>query len=244
MSTKALIIYIIGCLILLWIILEWGSYLIVHNLICKREGLTNFERYVERLYPFPKDAQIHYDDLNSPLYSHTVDLPLTNKLSCQNFCGPQAQCAITRTQCTSDVDCYGCNPGPTPLTASDTMDVAPYDDGGKLGPQGVQYSPLTTGVGYDSHSIDFAEASPGSKNAQIKKPYLGVDLWQKSFNDGLQLYNKKRESYDKYSEGISQAIIDTPNSKPFEIENKYPTTISTTGTFYETLPPASNAYLS
>lgn len=44
----------------------------------------------------------------SPLLSHNVSMPIVDPYSCSNFCGPQARCAITNTQCTSDVDCYGC----------------------------------------------------------------------------------------------------------------------------------------
>ena len=45
-----------------------------------------------------------------PEYSHSVDLPLTTTYSCKNFCGPPARCSITGQQCTSDIDCPGCQP--------------------------------------------------------------------------------------------------------------------------------------
>jgi hypothetical protein len=104
----------------------------------------------------------------------------------------------------------------------------------------LQYSPLTTG--YNGQNINFAEAYPGSKDNQIKRPYQGVDLWTDSFNKGLELYNKKRESADKYSEGVSQQIKDEePKTKISYYEMRYPTTISATGQFFETTPPASNS---
>jgi len=211
------------------------------------EGLTDFEKYSQMVIPYPKDAVINYNDINSPLYSHTVNLPINDTTSCQNFCGPKSQCAITREQCTSDIDCYGCNPGPKPLTNCITMDVEPYnimpyDATGKLGQnQGLQYSSLTTG--YNNHNMDFAEAYEGSKDAQIKVPYQGVDLWTKSFNEGLHLYNKKRETADKYSEGLSNAIHLASDTKMPYYEPKYPLTLSATGQFYETTPPASNSTL-
>jgi hypothetical protein len=79
-----------------------------------------------------------------------------------------------------------------------------------------------------------AEIYPGSKNSQIKRPYEGVDLWQDSFNKGLEFYNKKREAVDKYSNDTKVF-----NSSSYQV--KYPMTISATGLFYETTPPASNS---
>jgi hypothetical protein len=127
------------------------------------------------------------------------------------------------------------------MPAYTTAEVEPYDDGGKLTQnQGLHYSSLTTG--YDKHKMDFAEASPGSENAVLQQPYLGEDRWMKSFNEGLALYNKKRQSHDDYNEGrfqggLSQGI-DTSNFVP-----TYPTTVSATGLFYETTPPAANSSL-
>jgi hypothetical protein len=240
MNSK-LIIYIIGCAILFLMIIKWGNYIIQHKTCI--EGLTEFEEYSRQIIPYPDNATINYNDLNSPLYSHTVNLPINDPVSCKNFCGPKAQCAITRDQCSADIDCPGCNPGPTTLTQCETKDVAPYDNGGKLGQNlGLQYSPLTTG--FDNHNIDFAEVYPGSKEAQIIQPYQGVDRWTKSFNQGLEFYNKKRASDAKYSEGISQDIIDLPDQNLDAYQPKYKTTISATGQFYETTPTASNAYLS
>jgi len=243
MNNYNTIIYTIGCLILFWIIIKWGEYVITNNCFKLREGFGELNNYFDPIIPYPKDAVINYNNLNSPLYSKTVNLPINDSVSCKNFCGTKAQCAITREQCSADIDCFGCNPGPTSLDTCETKDVAPYDNGGKLGQNlGLQYSPLTTG--YNNHSIDFAEAYPDSKNSQINRPYQGVDLWTKSFNQGLDFYNKKRASYDKYSEGINQTIIDSANDNMYTREPKYPTTISATGQFYETTPPASNAYLS
>lgn len=40
--------------------------------------------------------------------SHTVDLPINTTVDCKNMCGPLNRCSITGEQCTSDIDCYGC----------------------------------------------------------------------------------------------------------------------------------------
>jgi hypothetical protein len=86
-------------------------------------------------------------------------------------------------------------------------------------------------VGY--YNNNFSEIYLGSKNSQIKRPYEGIDLWEKSFNKGLELYNKKQEIEDEYS--YSNRV----NSSKYKV--KYPMTISATGLFYETTPSALNA---
>jgi hypothetical protein len=237
-------LYTFGSLFLFWMIVKYGTKILTNNFCSSKkmiEGLTDFKKYSEKVIPYPRDAEINYNDTNSPLYSHSVNLPINDSVSCKNFCGPKSQCAITREQCTSDIDCKGCNPGPKPMDSCITAEVSPYDDGGKLGQQGLQYSPLTTG--YNNHNADFAQIYPGSKDAELKVPYQGLDIWTKSFNEGLDLYNKRRESADKYSQGISNAIpIATKGSLPY-YEQKYPMKVSTTGQFYETTPPASNSSL-
>ena len=219
---KYTIIYIFLCLFLFRFIIKYGSS------VCSsfKEGLTDFEKYSQQIIPYPEDTRINYNDLNSPEYSHTVNLPINDPVSCKNFCGPNAKCLLTKEQCTSDIDCQGCNPGPTKQTACQTKDVKPYDGAGK----GLQHSPLTTG--YNNQNINFAQIYPDSKDAQIKRPYEGSDQWTDSFNKGLELYNKKRSIADKYNTDIT---TDT------SLETKYPTTISATGLFYETTPPASNS---
>lgn len=243
LNYKYTILYTLVSLLLFWIVIKYGNSLI--NRVCSSktliEGLTEFEKYSQKIVPYPKDAVINYNDVNSPLYSHTVNLPINDPVSCKNFCGPKSQCAITREQCTSDIDCQGCNPGPKPLDTCKKEEIPPYENGGKLGQQGLQYSPLTTG--YNNHNMDFEEVYPGSKDAQIIKPYQGVDLWTKSFNEGLKLYNLKQESHDKIKQGIVDDSQNLSKSKMPYYEAKYPMTISATGQFYETTPPASNSTL-
>lgn len=238
MNFKYTIIYTFFSLFLFWLIVKYGS-----NLCHLKEGLTDFEKYSYKIIPYPKDALINYNNTNSPLYSHTVNLPINDPVSCKNFCGPQSQCAITREQCTTDIDCNGCNPGPTPMDSCRTKDVEPYDDAGKLGQSGLQYSKLTTG--YNNHNADFSQIYTNSKDAELKVPYQGVDIWTKSFNEGLNLYNKRRESAEKYSQGITNQIpLATKNKlNPIKNEPNYPMRISATGEFYETTPLPSNATL-
>jgi hypothetical protein len=230
MKYKLIILYTLCCIFLFITLIYFGRKI-------SKEGLTDFEKYSYSIIPYPKDATINYNDVHSPLYSHTVDLPINNPISCKNFCGPKSQCAITREQCTSDVDCKGCKPQSQHDLAN--MKVEPYDATGKLGQNmGLQYSPLTTG--YNNNSINFEEVYPGSKDAQIKPVYQGVDTWTKSFNEGLDLYNKKQEVYDKYN----KVLIDDAIGKLPVYKSSYPTTITATGQFYNTIAPAANSSLS
>lgn len=244
LNYKYTILYTFVSLCLFWLLIKYGSLTcnrlkIVEGITNRSDALTDFEKYSHKIMPYPKDTVISYNDINSPLYSHTVNMPINDPVSCKNFCGPKSQCLLTREQCTSDIDCQGCNPGPTPQSTCLTKDVEPYDDAGKLGQnQGLQYSPLTTG--YNNHNADFAQIYEGSKDAQIKKPYQGLDLWTDSFNKGLEMYNKKRESADKYS--VADLGFDIESKKQY-YEPTYPMTISATGQFYETTPPASNSSL-
>lgn len=242
MNYKYAILCTVVSMFLCWMTVKYGTN--ITNKICAlQEGLTDFEKHSRKIIPYPKDSLINYNDINSPLYSHTVNLPINEPVSCKNFCGPQAQCAITREQCTSDIDCQGCNPGPTLMDMCITKEVEPYDDGGKLGQQGLQYSKLTTG--YDNHNADFAQIYPDSKDAELKVPYQGLDLWTKEFNEGLKLYNRRRESAEKYGQEISDQISLATKNKltPLGYEPKYPMRVSVTGQFYETTPPPSNASL-
>ena len=156
---------------------------------------------------------------NNNSVTHTIDLPLVNSISCNNFCGPTAKCVKTGEQCLADIDCFGCG------LKQPVTDIYSYEASGKLGPN-LTYSPLTSG--YDSHSSDFEEANNGSFLTEVGQPYLGIDKWQKSFNQGLAIYNKKQEN--------------DPPLTSFEksIKPAYPVHLSMTGLFYETTPLPGN----
>jgi hypothetical protein len=175
---------------------------------------------------FDPNALLTYDS-NSPKNSHNVDV-VNNEYSCSNFCGPQSQCAITRQQCTSDVDCQGCQPPITePPKYLTNTEVKPLNDAGKLTlNQAPQYSPLTSDIGSRA-----AYAKPGSKEAEIVRPYEGYDKWTKSFNLGLELADRK--------------LVNQFSPEPDEYKSipTYPVTRSATGLFYDMGPTASNADL-
>lgn len=116
-------------------------------------------------------------------YSHTVDMPLTNTYSCQNFCGPTSRCAMTGHQCLSDMDCPGCQPS-TPVASKQSTDCVPGDnDAGKL-TAGLtpQYSSLTSG--YGTHKAVISDLPPVENTAS-------VNTWRHAFDEGTYLFNKR-----------------------------------------------------
>lgn len=192
---------------------------------------TNIKESFNRMIvPYPKDAVINYNDVNSQEYTHTVNLPINDPVSCRNFCGPNAKCVLTGEQCSADIDCQGCKPIEKPRSECITKDVKPYESSGKLTQNiGLHYSPLI-----NENNRDYDYLSDEMKT--IVKPYMGKDMWTKSFNEGLKLYNKKREAADKYGYKLDFGYTDA--NAP-----KYPMSISATGEFYETTPPSSNTIL-
>lgn len=174
---------------------------------------------------------------DSPLTVQDVDV-VNNFYTCKNFCGPKAQCAITREQCVADIDCDGCTPPNlirqnknnnnnknnnktiesfTQLSSCDMPqnDVA----AGKLTfSQTPQYSSLTTDIGAFARVIN--------NDAKVPKMYEGKDTWTKSFNYGLKL------AYSKLPKlSASEELI-----KPV-----YPLSVTATGMFYDLGPPPSNS---
>jgi len=173
---------------------------------------------------------------DSQLTVQNVDI-INNFYSCKNFCGPKAQCAITREQCLADIDCKGCIPPNIHInknalvvenfesstsTSNKGKDkcVIQNDVGaGKLTfSQTPQYSELTTDIGTFSRIIN--------PEATVPRMYEGIDTWTRAFNYGLKL-----------------AYTKLPKLTPFEkkIEPEYPLTVSMTGTFYDLGPTPSNA---
>jgi len=151
-----------------------------------------------------------------------VDLPININYSCSNFCGPGAQCAITRDQCLSDNDCFGCQPKRRKDYKYKTKNVPGDDDAGKLTfNQTPQYSPLTTDIG--------TWASIYNKDNKVPEVYMGEDTWTLTANQGLKYYLQKEYDNDKALH------------KDFEFEMNYPIQSSITGIFKTDDPPASNS---
>jgi hypothetical protein len=139
---------------------------------------------------------------------------------CDNFCGPKAECAITREQCVKDADCSKCNNNnnvnegfSNNTNTMNTMNTNMYDS--------METSSLTTDTSTFATVIE--------NDAQMPKMYLGPDLWTKSFNYGLGLSENKLQ-YD---------VKRRPNK--YKYRPKYQVTETATGMFYDTGPIAANA---
>lgn len=157
------------------------------------------------------------NDRNGPNYSHTVNQPINTTVSCKNMCGPLARCSLTGEQCTSDIDCYGCQKESSKSRMFSEM--RGQNDAGKE-TTGVTptYSTLTTDIGtqaklYNKLFIDAPQYN------------IGVNVWRKKFDNGEVFYDKR------YFPGEQEF---TPN---------YPKRKSLSGEFEDDGPLAANAYL-
>lgn len=196
-TNKYKLLLIISSIFLLIVIFKWIHYLVINNYII--EGLT---------------------DMGTSDTSHTVNLPLTTTYSCKNMCGPPARCSITGHQCTSDIDCPGCQPYVPPLTSS-SKEVPGDNDAGKLTfNQTPTYSDLTTDIGTQARLIT------NNKFSKPLRPDLGVNTW-------IDDFNKENKEFDSKFKPSHLEYMPT-------YDNRY--TLS--GEFMDNGPLASNAYLS
>jgi hypothetical protein len=166
-KNKYMIVLLLFCIILIFIIFNWINFLSINKYI------------VECFTSEPIN-----EDINGST-SHSVDLPLTTKYSCSNFCGPNARCSITGQQCTADIDCPGCQPYSPPLSKSNNNILAD-NDAGKL-TIGVtpQYSSLTNGYGTNERIVT---------NDLYSKPItpgFGINSWTSEFEQEYNLFNNR-----------------------------------------------------
>lgn len=153
---------------------------------------------------------------------NNIDLPLNTTYSCSNTCGPNNICSITNQQCTSDIDCSGCQPQQTSPKSNNNTFIQGNNENGIL-TNGVtpNYSILTSDIGSNSalYSINkFTNSKPPLAN-------FGQNMWI----NGYKISNKLFEN--KY--------------KPKGLNNmpSYPKQYSMTGAFIEEGPTAANSYL-
>jgi hypothetical protein len=198
-------------------IIKWGNYLIKTK-ECKKgkkgkkskKSKEGFDRYTSII-----------TDMGTADTSHTVDLPINTTFSCQNMCGPLARCSITGEQCTSDIDCYGCQPDFVE-TSNNTRDIRGQNDAGKLtNGYNIRYSILTTDIG--------TQAKLYNKGINLQPPsyFKGVNQWSKSFKAGMELYDKKYN----------------PSIEILPFLPQYPNRKTLSGEFNDNGPLAANAYL-
>lgn len=192
-------------------ILRWGNYLIKTKPCSNKTFKEGFDMYAPPTI-----------DMGTSETSHTVNLPINTTFSCENVCGPLARCSKTGEQCTSDVDCYGCQPKVyEPEYAM--KDIGGQNDAGKL-TVGItpRYSVLTTDIGTQAKLYGEGE------NLMPMQYFKGVDQWTKPFKAGMELYNKKFN----------------PSIEVLPFLPKYPQRPSLSGEFVDDGPLAANAFLS
>jgi hypothetical protein len=124
-------------------------------------------------------------NLYNKSYSYNSNIPINTTYDCKNFCGPNARCYLTGTQCLADNDCYGCQPYSPPLPKVKEC-IPGLNDSGKLTTSITpQYSSLTNGYGTKELIIT---------DKYFDKPLqanFGYDTWGEMFNEGQKLFNKR-----------------------------------------------------
>jgi hypothetical protein len=216
LTNKTTLLYIFICIFLIIGLYYYWDYLANNVLFVQVASLTSLKEALT-------NRETIYRDLDSPLTSHNVDMPLNTSYGCNNKCGPKATCSITGEQCTSDVDCYGCqrNISKMPIYPSLYTPLPGASDAGKLTyNQTPQYSELTHDIGSLAFSFN--------PDAKVPRPYQGVDTWKYSYDVGMELFNKKQEYYNDPRGGV------TP---------QYDVKETATGEFLDYGPLASNASL-
>ena len=161
-------------------------------------------------------------DLGLPNTNHTVDLPINTTFECENKCGPQSTCSKTRwQQCTSDIDCCGCN------TNAKNIQNAITELNQSV--EGFTANQLSSAYGNDAtNKVDF-DIFPGEKSLFKPPPqyFLGHDMWTSSFYEGAKLFNEKNDP------NIQKARY---NPNPLEFQLKYPNRATLSGQFIENGP--------
>lgn len=198
-------------------IIKWGNYLIKTKESKKSKKSKKGKKSKEGFDSYTSIIT----DMGTADTSHTVDLPINTTFSCENMCGPLAQCSKTGEQCTSDIDCYGCQPEFVE-TSNYTKDIGGDNDAGKLtNGYNVRYSRLTTDIG--------TQAKLYNKGINLQPPsyFKGVNQWSKPFKAGMELYDKKYN----------------PNIEILPFLPKYPNRKTLSGEFNDNGPLAANAYL-
>ena len=211
-TTINIILLIISVFMFMGII-KWGNYLIKTKSCskpCNNKFKEGFDMYAQPTI-----------DIGTSSTSHTVNLPINTTFSCENMCGPLARCSKTGEQCTSDVDCYGCQPKVYEPTY-EMKDIGGQNDAGKL-TTGItpRYSVLTTDIGTQAKLYGKGE------NLAPMQYFKGVDQWTKPFKVGMELYNKKYN----------------PNIEILPFLPKYPPRTTLSGEFADDGPLAANAFL-
>jgi hypothetical protein len=141
---------------------------------------------------------------------------------CRNYCGPKAECVVTREQCVKDNDCSNCY---NSNFKNDKISESFTNINTMIPNRGMYDSMETSSLTTDASTF----ATVIKKDAAVPKVYLGTDLWTKSFNYGLGL-SEKNLQYD---------MKRCPDK--YKFVPKYEVTETATGMFYNTGPIAANS---
>ena len=203
------LLYFIVVLLLLLYLFNWINYLVENGYIYKGTNKKSTNK---------KGVYEGFNATEGNDTTHTVNLPLNTTSSCSNFCGPTARCSMTGQQCTSDIECPGCQPNVSQPQNQYTPNVPGNDDAGKL-----SYKP-----GYSSLTTDIGSKAAIYKDNKMGDPVqanFGQNTWIDKFNESRQLFDERY--------------------KPAGLENlpSYPNRPSATGQFVDEGPLAANAYL-
>jgi len=142
------ILYLILTIFLSFAIISYGTYLIR-------------EKYIVECF--------QSIDTGSSETNHDVDQPINTKTSCKNMCGPLARCSITGEQCTSDVDCYGCQK----INKNKDKNMMVGDENANESSK-IKKSDLNPNIGYDESGkvVDIPPSQtsalgPGNQNSGV-----------------------------------------------------------------------------
>jgi len=147
-------------------------------------GLLTFRSFDSKMMEY---SPINFDFLRSSVTkeyftpNQNVNMPINTNYSCSNICGTQNRCRITGEQCTSDVDCFGCQPkkfykNGVIHSSSDEKNEYTWVLGG-------------TNIFYPDnkrHHIEGFLPAPPEYNK-------GVNTWRSVFDIGMNLYKKRYE---------------------------------------------------
>ena len=187
-------------ILLFIIIFGWINYLSTNNYVYYvKEYFSNIGQIQER---------------NDGSTSHSVDLPLTTKSSCSNFCGPNARCSITGTQCFADLDCGGCTSNFSSNDKELSKNVPGNNESGKLTwGMSPQYSPLTT------NTLVLNSTVLNDANAKPDQPNFGPNEWIGPATEAQQLFDERYKppntlqfmpQYEKRYEMLGDFMTDGP----------------------------------
>jgi hypothetical protein len=200
-------------------IIIWG-FIALFLFIWVFNWIHNNANYIIKKTKLESFINLINEDNGDPNTNHSVDLPINNTLDCSNMCGPLSRCYKTGEQCTSDIDCFGCNSRDPNQEYKPTYnkEYRGNNEAGKLSYYAPQYSELTTDIGTKAKLIN-------DKNTPPPQYFQGLNTWRETFDEGQKLFDKR------YYSGS------------FPLTPQYPERKTLSGQFKDDGPLAANDFL-